>query len=75
MPAHTHHMLLQFSAQEDGARHPDLLNKKIQYHLFFSIHATLAPNQILHYLEDLFVKEEYRGKGYGNILFQELCEN
>ena len=53
---------------EDGA--PD--GERVGFALFFHNFSTFLGRAGL-YLEDLYVKEEYRGKGYGKALFTELA--
>ncbi len=46
-------------------------NKEVGFALFFSSFSTFLGKAGL-FLEDLFVLEEYRGKGFGKALLQEL---
>ena len=52
-------------AQEDG--------KAVGFALFFPNYSTFLGKAGI-YLEDLFVLEEYRGRGYGKALFERLAQ-
>ncbi|MBR2398122.1 MAG: GNAT family N-acetyltransferase, partial [Clostridia bacterium] len=48
-------------------------NKPVGFALFFHNFSTFLGKAGI-YLEDLFVKKEYRGKGYGKALLKELAK-
>lgn len=47
-------------------------DEKVGFALFFHNFSTFLGRAGI-YLEDLYIKEEYRGKGYGTALFKELA--